>query len=390
MVLDPSSSIASASGPAESIDLVPGLVETRGCERLFLVLDEMAYQASGAKERLEPFFEKCETVRFVGFEPNPKLSDVRRGIEAYQAFRPDIVIAIGGGTAIDLAKLIATFAVEEAEPMQIIDREVSLQAKRVPLIAIPTTAGTGSEATHFAVVYVEGKKYSVADASLLPDIAVVDSRLTSSLPKSITAATGLDAFCQAVESIWSVGATEESMGYATEAVRLAAQHLVPASCGPSPDDRKAMSLASHLAGKAINLTKTTASHALSYHLTSMHGIPHGVAVALTLAPMLAFNAEVGEDDCSDPRGAEHVQKRIGLILELLGAVNVAEGCQRIQEILRDLDCPVSVADAGICSQDDLVAVVDSVNAERLSNNPRKATREDLLQVLTMDLCSDKI
>jgi len=365
----------------ESMDEVSSVLRSVQTDRLFLVVDKPAWLASGAKEILEPLFLQTATNWFTDFELNPKLEDVERGIETYRKCQPDLVIALGGGTAIDLAKLIGSLAAQTASARDIATNRASIEAPGKPLMAIPTTAGTGSEATHFAVVYVDGDKYSVAHPSLLPRYAVVDSRLTTSLPKRITAATGLDAFCQAIESMWSVAATEESMRYATEAARLAFGNLVTATNSPTPEARKAMSSASHLAGKAINITKTTASHALSYALTSQQGVPHGMAVALTLAPMLAFNAEVNDEDCNDPRGAVAVRDRISLILDILGADNIDDARASITNLLLQIDCPVKFEAVGVKTFDELKCIVDSVNAERLSNNPRRASQNQLFHLL---------
>ena len=365
----------------KSIGEVSSILRSVQTDRLFLVVDEPAWQASGAKEALEPQFRQRATTWFTDFELNPKLEDVERGIEAYRECQPDLVIALGGGTAIDLAKLIGSLAVQAASARDIATGRASIESTGKSLMAIPTTAGTGSEATHFAVVYVDGEKYSVAHPSLLPRYAVVDSRLTASLPKRITAATGLDAFCQAIESMWSVAATEESMRYATDAVRLAFGNLVTATNSPTPETREAMSRASHLAGKAINITKTTAPHALSYALTSRHGVPHGMAVAITLTSMLAFNAEVTDEDCNDPRGADAVRDRIARILSGLGTDNIEDASASIKSLLTQINCPTTFDSVGIQTSDELKYIVDSVNAERLSNNPRRASQSQLFHLL---------
>lgn len=364
-----------------SIGEVSAILRSVQTDRLFLVVDEPAWQASGAKEALEPQFRQRATTWFTDFELNPKLEDVERGIEAYRECQPDLVIALGGGTAIDLAKLIGSLAVQAASARDIATGRASIESTGKSLMAIPTTAGTGSEATHFAVVYVDGEKYSVAHPSLLPRYAVVDSRLTASLPKRITAATGLDAFCQAIESMWSVAATEESMRYATDAVRLAFGNLVTATNSPTPETREAMSRASHLAGKAINITKTTAPHALSYALTSRNGVPHGMAVAITLTSMLAFNAEVTDEDCNDPRGADAVRDRIARILSGLGTDNIEDASASIKSLLTQINCPTTFDSVGIQTSDELKYIVDSVNAERLSNNPRRASQSQLFHLL---------
>lgn len=362
----------------ESVEEARFLLESLRIERPFLVVDAAAYDACGASASLEPFLDQRSACRFSGFELNPKLEDVQRGMQAYRESQSDFLIAVGGGTAIDLAKLIGTLSEQAHSARDIATGRAPIHLAGKPLMAIPTTAGTGSEATHFAVVYVDGQKYSVAHPTLLPAYAVVDPALTESLPRRMTVATGLDAFCQAVESIWAVAATQESLAFATEAARLAFDNLPVAVHTPTLKARRAMCRASHLAGKAINITKTTAPHALSYALTSRYGVPHGIAVAFTLVPTLEFNAGVTNGDCTDPRGAEAVCERIALITRAVGCASVEAACSAMQEFLSQLDCGTL---KDVCQSSDLPSIVDSVNVERLSNNPRRASREQLLDIL---------
>ena len=242
-------------------------------------------------------------------------------------------------------------------------------------------AGSGSEATHFAVVYYEGKKHSVAHEAILPRYSLVDSSLTDSLPPLWTAASGLDAFCQAVESMWAVQSDEQSRAWSRKAIALSIEHLAAAATNPCPASRDAMCEASHLAGKAINLTKTTACHALSYTMTSMLGVPHGHAVAMTLGAVMAYNYAVGENDCNDPRGSEHVRSMIDEILQLLGAEGIEEGRERIDSLVESTGLTSSLGSIGITDAETLEKLADGVNAERLGNNPRSFTREELLVML---------
>jgi alcohol dehydrogenase class IV len=156
-----------------------------------------------------------------------------------------------------------------------------------PLIAIPTTSGTGTEATCFAVVYIDKTKYSLKHSSILPDYTIIDPTLTHAMPPLVTAATGMDALAQAIESYWGVKSTHESQAYAREAITLTLAYL-KAACQNEVEARDAMSRAANLAGKAINLTETTACHAVSYPITSYFNVPHGHAVALTLASMFGY------------------------------------------------------------------------------------------------------
>jgi alcohol dehydrogenase class IV len=201
------------------------------------------------------------------------------------------------------------------------------------------------------------------------------------LPPAVTAATGLDALCQAVESLWSVSATDVSVELAREAIELAMEHLIPATLCPKPIHREGMCRAANLAGRAINGTRTTACHALSYAMTSNHGLPHGIAVALTLAPMLRFNWLVSDDDCTDPRGAEAVRSRIKLILQAMKVDTIESACLKIEHLMQQIGCPITLAEAGIFSSSDIDKIIQSVNVQRMSNNPRQTSPDDLRALL---------
>ncbi|MES2791122.1 MAG: phosphonoacetaldehyde reductase [Planctomycetota bacterium] len=363
------------------IRLIVNAFDELSAKSVFVVADTLAYRGSGAEAIVGPILSRYRTTIFDRFEPNPKLADVQEGIRQFQQAPADVVLAVGGGTAIDIAKLVAAFSPQTHAPRSIILREHPLVEPAVPLIAAPTTSGTGSEATQFAVVYVDGAKHSVDHPSLMPRWCVLDPALTAALPPRITAHTGLDALSQALESLWSVSSTRCSTEYATEAVQLALQHLPEAVSQGTPTTRAAMSRAAHLAGRAINLTRTTAPHAISYTLTSDYGIPHGHAVALTLGAMLVYNSEVTDEDINDPRGVGHVRQTIEHILKLLGCHTPQEGCLRIQQLIQSLGCETRLSELQITDQEALRSVAQKVNTERLSNNPRRLNGDQLLQLL---------
>lgn len=364
-----------------SLQQLGTIVQQHHAERIFAVVDENAAVVSGASDLLDALLSACKVTQFSGFEMNPQLHDIERGIQRFEEAEPELVIAFGGGTAIDLGKLISAIAPDPGSARDVVTGRVRIGRSGPPLVAIPTTAGTGSEATHFAVAYVEQTKYSVAHEFLLPNYAIIDPELTYSLPQRITAATGLDAFCQSIESIWAVGATDESIGYAVTAAEGVWKYLLDAVQRPTSESRMGMCRASHFAGKAINISKTTASHALSYAFTSQHKIPHGMAVALTISRMLTYNAKVTDNDCLDPRGVAHVRRCIDLIVNLLGGSSVQDACQRIDQMIAAIGCFNSPAAVGVTDKDALQKIVGSVNAERMSNNPRFADSSALLQLL---------
>ena len=352
-----------------------------GAKSVFLVVDRPAYELSGARLELVPHWGPRDIVEFDGFANNPQLEDVLLGVELYRRTPCDVIVAIGGGTALDIAKLIRCFAGQRHPPADIIADNSLIETTACPLVAVPTTAGTGAEATHFAVLYRDGVKHSVAHPSILPDFAVVDWRFTQSLPPKITAETGLDALSQAIESIWCIHSTEESLAYATEALELVLDHLEAAFHAPTAASRAAMSRAAHLAGRAINITKTTAPHAISYNITHRFGVPHGHAVALTLGPVLAFNANVSETDVTDPRGVEHVREMIDLVLVKLKCANAQDGRVRIEELMESIGCHTRLSELGIAGAPTRKAIAETINVDRLRNNPRALTATQLIHLL---------
>jgi alcohol dehydrogenase class IV len=250
-----------------------------------------------------------------------------------------------------------------------------------PLIALPTTAGSGSEATHFAVVYVDGVKHSLAHESLFPSWAIVDPTLTHSLSPRLTAVSGIDAFCQAVESTWSIHSTAETRAWAARAIRLSVDYLPDAVAHPTQRARRMMSKAAFLAGRAINTTRTTAAHALSYPLTMHYGVPHGQAVCLTLGPLLVFNSQTREDDVMDRRGVDHVHRVIDDLAGLLGCRDAESAARRISELVRSVGLETSLGALGLPAHEAAAHAVAGVNAERLVNNPRRLTGADLRALL---------
>lgn len=367
-----------------TLSLLPTLLDELHAGSVFLVVDERAAVGSGFSSELERLLGSRRVTRFIKFEPNPKLEDVERGVVALRAAASDAVVAFGGGTAIDVAKLVAGIAPQSASARDITTGAAPLVHPGPPLVAIPTTAGTGSEATHFAVVYVDGRKRSVAHETLLPTRAIIDPLLTHRLRPRLTAASGLDAFCQAIESIWAVGATGESVVDATSALRLAFANLERAVRAPDPAARAAMCRAAHCAGRAINVGKTTLCHALSYPITSNWNVPHGEAVAATLAATLRFNAGVTADDCADPRGPQHVRDRIAIVIETLGTTSVDAACREIERLVAAVGAAPTARAAGVHGNERIRVVLDQVDPARMSNNPRRPTREDLHAILSGD------
>lgn len=357
----------------DALTHLPDILSRRSVRRVFLVTGNTSYVASGGKEAMERYLHGLEIVHFHDFRSNTSIEDVQQGIALFLQHEVDVVIAVGGGSVMDMAKAIVALARQEQAPEEYVTGRETLVPSDIPLIALPTTAGSGSEATHFAVVYIGEKKYSLAHPSLLPAIVLVDPTLTYSLPSRIVAATGFDALSQAIESYWSVRSTDESRAYAREAIPLVLAYLSDAVKGDK-QARNAMSRAAHLAGKAINISKTTASHAMSYPLTVHLGIPHGHAVALTLSRVLVYNSKVRDDDVQDPRGREYVARTMGELYALLGVGDPETAGAVIDTLLRDVSLEHNLATWQV-DEEKIAAMLDGFSQERAANNPRVFTKE---------------
>lgn len=365
-----------------SILCLRGVLAEYDARKIFLVTGKKSYSACGAKAHLDNILKDYKVYRFCEFTVNPKVEDIERGINIFRTAEYDMVIAVGGGSTIDMAKAINFLAVHSlALGGYKIGMEASDRTIR-PLIAIPTTSGSGSEATHFAVVYAGRQKYSIADERMLPKVAIIDADLTESLPRYTTAVSGVDALSQAVESYWSIHSTSHSKRFAGDAIKSIVGNLPVAVNNPSSDSRGKMAEAAHLAGKAINITSTTAAHSISYPLTSHFAIPHGHAVGLTLPSLLEYNARVTEDDVLDVRGISYVRKTISEIAGFLGTDNVEQAKNKLDQLLMEIGLETRLSAFDIKSERDIELIIrNGFNSERVRNNPRLLTEEALRQML---------
>ncbi len=363
------------------LDKLNEILSQEGAKKIFLVTGNSSYQLSGAQDKINPTILKYPNVRFTEFSENPKIEDIEKGIAVYQKEKCNLVMAVGGGSVIDTAKAISLLAVQDDAPLKYVTQEKKLEREGVPLIAIPTTSGSGSEATSFAVIYVNKKKYSLYHPQLvLPKYALIDPSLTFSLPRKITASTGMDALSQAIESYWSVNSSPLSKEYSAEAITLIIENLEEAVNLSTPESKIALSKGSNLAGKAINLTATTSCHAISYPFTSYFSVPHGHAVALTLGQMAKWNYGVRAEDCQDPRGPEYVKRTMEEIFSL-SLVEPEHFPKRIDDLLNSIGLERNIVNLGIKGDQELAIILKNVNPERIKNNPRKIDPEDLKNIL---------
>lgn len=319
------------------------VIEPLQFKHVFLVRGKNSYVQCGAAEKLQTIWQEtvCQMTEFAQFSSNPKEEELLVGIEEFNRSHADCIIAVGGGSVLDMAKLIRYHA-------------MTANDRYIPLLAIPTTAGTGAEATRFAVLYRNGVKHSIEHEYIQPDYAIVYPPFTYANPPYLTACTGIDALAQAIEAFWNKNATAESDRYAIKSIQLLWKQLPQLIQSPTPQLRDEVAEGAYWAGRAINITKTTAPHAYSYAFTSDYGYPHGHAVALTLPFFLSLNGndklyqllQTSKETCMDD-----------MIAYLK---NIRLNCD-----LHDID---------------IDAILSKVNLQRLANNPVEISPEILDQL----------
>jgi len=349
------------------IDKLPEILNQIGTKRLFLVIDS-SYPFLNIKETIEAL-SVDEKVKFSDFTPNPLYEQVCKGIELLKASDCDTILAVGGGSAIDVAKCIklAVLAKESNDAIipPVVNTRVACDGSKLPFIAVPTTAGTGSESTHNAVMYYEGAKQTVTNDGVLPDYAILESSVLKTLPLYQKKCTMLDALCQGIESWWSVNSTEESYEYSRKAIEFIMTNWRKYIFQNDDEAAANIMLGANYGGRAINITATTAAHAMSYKITSLYKLPHGHAVAVCLPEIWEYM--LGHlDKCIDARGSEYVDAIFSEIAHAMGCLTPTDAIVKFREIMKDMEMIHPVSDN---YSTDIDILSNSVNPIRLKNNP---------------------
>lgn len=337
-----------------------------GATKVFLVCDS-SFPFLNIKEDIENM--GVPHVVFSDFSPNPVYEDVCKGIDLFHITKCDTLLAVGGGSAIDVAKCIklAVLAKEGNAAIipPLVNTRVECEGLKLPFIAIPTTAGTGSESTHNAVMYYEGSKQTITNDGILPDYAILEPSVLKTLPLYQKKCTMMDALCQGIESWWSVNSTEESYEYSCKAIELIMDNWRKYIFENDDGAAANVMLGANYGGRAINITATTAAHAMSYKITSLYKFPHGHAVAVCLPEIWEYM--IGHiDKCIDKRGQTYLTGIFDDISKAIGCQAPPEAIVKFRELLKEMELrkPISASFSS-----DINLLVSSVNPIRLKNNP---------------------
>ncbi len=347
---------------------ISNLFTKYACRKVLVVHGRSSFEASGAREILHSS-PGVEFIQFGEVTANPETDTVIRCAALFNEFKPDTLLAIGGGSVIDTAKAVLAYLTKKSEP-EILANSFDPLPGKPRFWTAPTTAGSGSESTHFAVLYKNGVKYSLAHPGLKPDIVFLDPLLTLSCSPMLTLASGVDAICQSVESFWSRGGTDASRALAMTALpQLLSSIFSATENGGNLEARAAMLSGANLAGQAIDISKTTAAHAMSYGLTSTFDFPHGLAVLLAMGPLVELMH----------RKYDFFTGNIELAQAFAAyGPSFPEAFNKFYEeaMLRFAE-RIKISAEGLSIEDIKDSLAAGVNVERLSNHPIVLSAEDI-------------
>ncbi len=339
--------------------------------RILVLSGKNSAKASGILDKMRKDLNRHSLIFKERVIPNPGSEFVQQEINEARKEKIDLVIGIGGGSALDLAKAVALLVTDKQLLYDVLTKKSKPPEQRKPLIAIPTTSGTGSEVTPWSTIwdYQRKRKFSLHDSRLFPDVAIVDPELMLSLPREITASTGMDALSHSIESCWSVEHNPVSTALALAAIRKIVRWLPIACRQPKNlDARHEMALASLMAGIAFSQTKTAAAHSISYALTLHHQIPHGIACSITLPSLLKVHSTV-------------VPEVVAPIIEALGERSIEGASARIKNLMEQIGLRSCLRSYGIAARDISRLAKEGIHPERMKQNPTRLSARGIEQIL---------
>ncbi len=353
-------------------------IDSLKSQRVFIVTDPFMIK-SNMIEKLTSHLVGNEFEIFSDVVPDPHMELVVKGVEDVTKFKPDVIIALGGGSAIDAAKAIMNFS-----------RKIG-NLKDMKFIAIPTTSGTGSEVTSFAVITDKDKgiKYPLVSDDLLPDVAILATDLVKSVPSGVVADTGMDVLTHAIEAYVSTKATDFSDAQAEKAVKLVFLYLKRSFTDANDMEAKEkMHNASCLAGLAFNQASLGINHAIAHNIGGKLHIPHGRTNAILLPYVIEYNADI---EGFSPSNYTETAKKYGELAKLIGLqgnntrILVKGFINEIVRLQKEIKMPKALHECNVAKEDILKVkneiAIGALEDSCIITNPRKATKNDVLEIL---------
>ncbi len=366
-------------GPGARKEL-PGAIRGLGKSKVLVVTDKGLLQFGVAKMVTDVLDEAGISYEiFSEVKPNPTVSNVKAGIDAFKKTQADILVAIGGGSSIDTAKAIG-IVIANPDFSDIISLEgcAPTQNKSVPIIALPTTAGTAAETTiNYVIIDEEKQKKMVCvDPNDIPAVAIIDAELMYSLPKGLTAATGMDALTHAIEGYITKGAWELSDMFEIEAIRMINRYLPVAVADPkNPEGRNGMAVAQYVAGMAFSNVGLGLVHGMAHPLGALFDIPHGVANAVLLPTIMEFNMPY----CTAKY--RHIAEAMDIDTSSMNDNEAAQAaCNAVKQLSQMVGIPATLTELGITEESIPALTQQALEDVCTPGNPRPVTYDEVANI----------
>ena len=364
-----------------STEDIKKFINDNSFKKIFVLCGKKSFVTSGAKIFFKELLNKKETKLFYKNSELPILEELIDIINAIKSFKPDLILAVGGGAVIDYAKIANVVEVRDDLADLIVNYSYPFKKKYTKLAVIPTTAGSGAEVTSNAVIYVDGIKHSFESEILLPDNFFLIPEFLMSAPNKIKASAGFDAIAQALESLISKKSNDQSVEYASKSLRVSINSYISFLNEPNLKNATEMSIASNLAGKAISISKTTAPHAASYPFTSLFNISHGHAVGLFFENFFKFNY----DNLNRSETSFDLKQRFNLIFDLFYVRNFNDFSNKITLIKKQANLVDNLDILNIDIKQSSEKIIKGINLLRLGNNPVKIDGKDIYNIISKSI-----
>ncbi len=368
----------------DSISNLRKFIDDKNLKKIFVLCGNKSFTNSGANVFFKDYVISKEVNFFYKKYEIPVYEELIEIIKEIRKFKPDLILAIGGGTIIDYAKIANVVELNPNLKNSIVNYSYPFKNKFTKLAVVPTTAGSGAEVTSNAVIYVNGIKHSFESELLLPDIFFLIPEFLVSAPSRIKASAGFDAIAQALESLVSKKSNDLSVEYATKSLKISTKSYLNFLNDPNINNAAEMSIASNLAGKAISISKTTVPHAVSYPFTSLFNISHGHAVSLFFEKFFKYNfINIGKSETKFD-----LRKRFELIFDLLDVKNINGFNSKISLIKKKAKLEDNMIKLDVNINENSGKIIEGINLLRLGNNPVMLNQEHILRIISSKKQSD--
>ena len=349
-------------------------------KKIFVLCGKKSFVSSGAEEFFKNKANNKDIKLFYKKSELPILEELIEIINNIKNFKPDLILAIGGGSVIDYAKIANVVDVRSDLANLIENYSYPFKEKYTKLAVIPTTAGSGAEVTSNAVIYVNGIKHSFESELLMPDHYFLIPEFLITAPNKIKASAGFDSIAQALESLISKKSNDQSVEYALKSLRISTKSYISFLNNPNFKNAAEMSISANLAGRAISISKTTAPHAASYPFTSLFNISHGHAVSLFFEKFFNFNYK----NLKSSETSFDLKKRFDLIFTQLEVNNINEFNLKISKIKKQAKLEDDLVKLNIDVKSNSEKIFKGINLLRLGNNPIKINKKDIYKIILND------